>query len=901
MLFYYAKVQLYFEVTKLFRNFAEEFMNLRMEKELLEYFNGDTLASDVWKSKYQVKKDDGEPLEKTPKEMHLRMAKEFARIELKRKKSKVTDKEMTSLSKFGRILELTRITQSEEKITNGIFKLFDRFEKIIPQGSIMSMLGHPTKVGSLSNCFVIPAPYDSYGGIMKTDEQQVQLMKRRGGVGTNLNTLRPNKTIVSNAAGTSTGVVSFMERYSNSTREVGQDGRRGALMLLLSILHPEIFGFVQAKKDRTKVTGANVSVMITDEFMGKVESNSDFLCRFPVTLNVDKVNVEELEYNKLTSLSKGEYVMRIKAKELFDLIIQNAWENAEPGIAFMDRVLDYSPDGVYEQFKAIASNPCGEQWLQAYDSCRLLAMNLFSIVRNPFTKEASIDYTELYNIAYLQQRLADDLVDLEIEYVDRIINKIKKDPEPDEVKRTELELWENVKKTAQAGRRTGCGFTGLGDMLAALGLKYDSDEALDVIEKVMHTKMEAELDCTIDLAITRGPFEGWKSSKEYHDVKNTITGTNEFYKTLLTEFPEQIHRMLQYGRRNVSWSTVAPTGSVSILTRTTSGIEPLFEPYYTRRKKINPSDKNSRVDFVDEKGDHWQEFYVLHPKFEDWFFMNYSKDDYGDKLGGYSKDVLNAMFKKSPWYGSTANELDWNKRVLIQSIVQKYTTNAISSTINLPNNVTKEEVANIYLSAYKLGLKGITAYRDGCRTGVLIKDSPKVKEVAFSHKEAAKRPKSLDCEIDTVKVKGNDYTVIIGLLEEKPYEVFAFEGTLENTSKSGRITKFGKGNYNISYKQDDIPHTDLDFTKGVSDEQAAITRLISTSLRHGTEVKYIVEQLNKTHGSIVSFSKAISRVLKGYIPNDAKSSATCGNCGSNEIVFSEGCSVCKSCGDSKCG
>lgn len=564
-----------------------------MNNRLLEYFRGDELASDVWASKYQVKNNEGKPLEASPEDMHRRMAREFGRVEAAFTKSEKAD--VNTLSTFGQQLMYERSGQTEEQIVEETFNYLDQFRWIVPQGSIMSILGHPHKTGSLSNCFVVPSPYDSYGGILRTDEHLVQLMKRRGGVGMNLNSLRPAKTIVSNAAGTSTGAPSFMHRYSNSTREVAQDGRRGALMLLLSCMHPDIFEYVKMKKDRTKVTGANISVMLTDKFMEAAKADQDFFCRFPLDTDINKYSEYAIpEYNKLVEVDKGIFIMQIKAKELLDLIFEMAWENAEPGVAFMDRVIDFSPEGVYAMFKAIASNPCGEQWMQAYDSCRLLALNLFSVVDHPFTAKASVNYLKLYEISYMQQRLADDLVELEIEYVGKIIEKILADPEPMEVKRAELELWQSILSTAKAGRRTGCGFTALGDMLAALGLKYDSEAAIDIISNVCKTKMKAELDCTTDLSILRGSFEGWDRDLEFtitpykeEGVDNLQEGTNAFYQMILDEFPDQAYRMWKYGRRNVSWSTVAPTGTVSIMTQTTSGLEPLFLPFYTRRVKIN--------------------------------------------------------------------------------------------------------------------------------------------------------------------------------------------------------------------------------------------------------------------------------------------------------------------------
>lgn len=1105
-----------------------------MNKELLEYFSGDELAADVWQSKYQVKDNSNTPMENTPLDMHKRLSREFGRIEYAYTR---TEKEVTNLSEFGTALYKARKEQSIDEIRTEILGYFDKFKYIVPQGSIMSILGHPYKVGALSNCFVIPPPADSYGGILRTDEHLVQLMKRRGGVGTNLNTLRPNKTVVSNAAGSSTGAPSFMHRYSNSTREVAQDGRRGALMLLLHCLHPDIFDFVKIKKDRTKVTGANISTMLTDKFLQAAKADADFMCKFPIDDPAWSDWIPEaMSYNKLLEVDKGKWIMKIHAKELLDLIFEMAWENAEPGVAFIDRIINFSPEGVYEMYKAIASNPCfhpdtlietvngrvkikdilestlvyskdengklcirrctnsfvtkknaktlkitlrngsniqvtpdhkmfvhergwietknlsegdriahlsrsrrgaaysgvylttdpegkngqvmehrlvtgvtdpkldvhhmsrntydnklsnllvlphekhsvvtaiednpqnhqiygernrfisgpnsrkgrktivpvpdhlktklknkssncvvsievgdttdvydiqvegthnliannmvahncGEQWLQAYDSCRLMALNLFSIVDNPFTGKAKINYDKLYEISYMQQRFADDLVDLEIEHVKKIIAKIVADPEPEEVKRTELELWQNILKTAQAGRRTGCGFTGMADMLAALNLKYDSEAAIDVITNVCKTKMRAELDCTIDLVILRDPFDGWDVLKEFTDegmIGNGVKGCNDFYQMLLEEFHPQVIRMGKYGRRNVSWSTVAPTGTVSIMTQTSSGLEPIFLPYYMRRKKINPSDEGSHVDFTDASGDKWQEFAVLHPKFSDWIISQ------GIDIRGATKEVYQSLFEKSPWFGSTANDIDWEKRVLIQSVIQRYTTNAISSTINLPNDVTKEEVAKIYWRAWELGLKGVTVYRDGCRTGVLVSNEVTTKEVAFSQKDATKRPKSLDCKVHTAKVKGVTYTIIVSTLEDHPYEVFVLPDYDVSFSK-GFVIKEKKGFYNLLNDKNEVKHTNIG--NYVTEEEAAIARLVSTSLRHGVAVTHIVNQLNKTEGNMVGFSKAISRTLKHFIKEGTTSKEECPECHQTTMVYEEGCKKCLNCGHSRC-
>lgn len=887
-----------------------------MTDKLREYFNNDDFPAGVWAGKYQVKNESGVAQEETPDDMHRRMAKEFARIDFKQRKSF----NLENLSDYGKKLEIQFASFTEAQLEEYFYYYMKDFKYIIPQGSIMSMLGNTYKTGSLSNCFVVPAPYDSYGGIMRTDEQMAQLMKRRGGVGTNLNTLRFAKSRVSNAAESSTGAPSFASRYSNTTREVAQDGRRGALMLMLSCLHPDIFNWVTMKDDRTKVTGANISVMLTDKFMKAAEAEKDFICRFPVDreLSQSETNLilNSFPYNEIKKVNEGKgfefYAMKIKARELFDLIIEMAWKNAEPGLAFMDAIHNFSPDGVYEMFKAIASNPCGEQWLNAFDSCRLMALNFFSVVKNPFTKDAEIDWNTLYEISYLQQRLADNLVELEMEYVQRIIAKIKSDPEPEEIKAVELDLWENVYKTAKAGRRTGCGFTALGDMVAALGLKYDSDEGIAAMEKVAKIKMEAELDCSIDLAILRGIFEGWNKDLEFLSSKSVkglaLDGKNNFYNMLCEEFPKQSEKIYQFGRRNVSWSTVAPTGSLSIITKlinnfnASAGIEPQFALWYFRNKKINPNDKNTRVDFVDQNGDSWQQFPIVMGAFKDWYEVNKHIIFPDEIVNGHeymeieemSPSDIKMIFELSPWFGSTANDINWVKRVEIQSRIQRYTTNAISSTVNLPETVKKEEVAEIYWAAWKAGLKGITVYRDGSRTGVLVNKA--VTAENFDQNQAPKRPESLEASIFHLKVKGNDYTVAVGELNEKPYEIFATEGVALKGCDKGTISKKGKGKYHFICKD-----VDEAITENMTDEQAALTRMLSTALRHGADVRFIVEQLNKTNGDMTSFSKAMARTLKRYIPDDTKIKGKCQDCGSENLVYREGCKSCLECGSSACG
>lgn len=525
-----------------------------------------------------------------------------------------------------------------------------------------------------------------------------------------------------------------------------------------------------------------------------------------------------------------------------------------------------------------------EQFLNANDSCRLMATNLFSFVLNPFTQDASIDEDKLYSICYEALRLGDGLVDLEAEYIQRIIDKIISDPEPEDIKRQELELWIKSKAKALAGRRVGLGITALGDMLAALGLKYDSYEALKVIDRVMYVKMKAELDATIDLSILRGSFEGWNTTLEENG--------NKFYKFVDEIFPEQAEKMKLVGRRNSNWSTVAPTGSVSILTQTSSGVEPLFMPYYMRRKKVNPNDKNVKIDFVDQNGDNWEEFAVMHQKFKDWIYISQNWNPNENAVESLSKVELDNLFEKSPWYKSTANDIDWLKRVDIQAVLQAYTTNAISSTINLPSTVTYEDVSNIYLHGWKKGLKGQTVYVDGSRSGVLVDSSKEVKN-DFEYKDAVKRPKELNADMHITSGAKKKFTIIIGKLNEKPYEIFVHDYVLDDgKARTGKLVKKKQGSYLFD---------GVEVSTDMTDEQAAITRLVSTSLRHGADIKFIVEQLNKCDGDLFSFTKAIARVLKKYIPEGSKSTVKCNDCGSENVIFEEGCSKCMDCGSSKCG
>lgn len=852
-----------------------------MNNELMKYFKGDSLAAGVWLGKYALKGEN------TPDDMHRRMAKEFARMEIINKAKHQSDK--TFLSSYG----LKRNIKDAEEF---IYNLFKDFKYIIPQGSVMSQLGAKT-IGSLSNCFVIGQPEDSYGGIFQKDEEMAQLEKRRGGVGIDISSLRPVNTPTSNAAKTSTGAVSFMHRFSNTTREVAQNGRRGALMISMDINHPDILEFIRIKRDLTQVTGANISIKLNNEFMKAVENNESYCLRFPI----DKKPIRKMDMaNDILYGHDEGFVKWISAREYWNEIIKSAHNVAEPGLMYWDAMINYSPDGVYDKYKAITTNPCSEIGMQAYDACRLIAVNLVNFVKNPFTKEASFDYKKFYEVNYEAMRLGDNLVDLEIEHIDRILAKIESDPESDELKQTECNLWTKIRETASSSRRTGIGFTALGDTLAALNLKYDSEEAIAEIERIMHVKMDSELDCTIDLSILLGPFDGWDRDKEF-SYQSTgkkgvmqLKGKNDFYQFLADNYT-QAQRMYTFGRRNVSWSTVAPTGTVSLLARTTSGIEPLFQGFYTRRKKININDDNVRVDFIDQNGDTWEEFNVIHPMFKDWLIENYTDDETIGTPEEAPKEVLAELFAKSPWAGSTANDIDWYKRIKIQSTIQKYITHSISSTINLPENITEEEVSQIYLKAWEQDIKGITVYRDGSRSGVLVSNT----EIAtkFAYNNAIKRPKIVEAEAKTTMSDGKKYSIFVGLVDGIPYEVFAFMGGTKEGK--GSIVKEGRGEYYFVGEDNNSKNRIL--TGRMTEEQEIITRLISGSLRHGRGIHYIVDDLNKTSGSLFSFNFAIAKVLKTYIPDGVKSTITCADCGSTEVIFEEGCSKCLECGNSKCG
>ena len=843
----------------------------------LEYFNGDELAASTWKNKYAV---EGE---QTPDDTHKRLAKEFARIEDGYYYDPFTPK--NTLSEYGQLRE----PLTEEKIYN----LFKDFKYIIPGGSVMAGLGTGELV-SLSNCFVIGSPKDSYAEIMKTRSQQAQLMKRRGGVGYDLSGLRPRGATVNNAAKSSTGAASFMDVCSDITNEVAQNGRRGALMLSMSINHPDIEEFITKKQDLTKVTGANISVKVTDEFMRAVENNKDYILRYPVdsTLYSDLQEEEPCKapYNVLenTYNYKGEiigYYKRVRARKLWNTLMHCAWNTAEPGIMFEDTMHNYSPDGLYENFRMVSTNPCGEIPMGPYDSCRLIHVNLSSFIKNAFTDKAELDTQKLYEVFYEAMRLADDLVDLEIEAVDRIINVVKNDSDP-----TEFNLWTKIKQTALNARRAGLGFTGLADALAMLNIRYASDESFEVVEHMMQIMFKAEVDSTIDMAIERGAFKCCEP--EYTDADN-----NEWFKFLQTNYPDLYDRYLTFGFRNISFSTVAPTGTVSIMAQCSSGIEPVFLPFYERKRKcMSPED---RVDYTDIKGEKYTLFMVLHPNLEKWYQSQSDKEWFDESIANSLSlcrpKVISDIFEKSPYYGSTAPEIDWHKRVKLQGIIQKYITHSISSTINLPKETTEEEIANIYIEAWKAGNKGQTIYRDGCREGVLNKvEKPKV----IDNRQAPKRPKVLEADYYQVKVKGEQFIVLVGLLENKPYEIFAFRPlrSVNIEPHRGKITKIGKMHY--SFDSEYIQLSDLQLANTNVEEKAA-TLYSSMLLRHGVNIEYIIKTAKKVNENITSFSSAVCRILAKYIGTTEVKGEVCPECG-GKLVRDNGCIHCIDCGYSKC-
>ncbi|MDF1674533.1 MAG: adenosylcobalamin-dependent ribonucleoside-diphosphate reductase [Vicingaceae bacterium] len=833
--------------------------------EAAKYFNGDELAANVWLNKYALKDSEGNIYESNPDQMHRRLAKEIARIE----------------NKYAN-------PYTEEEI----YDVLKGFKYIVPQGGPMTGIGNDFQIGSLSNCFVIgnEGNSDSYGGVMKIDEEQVQLMKRRGGVGHDLSHIRPKGSPVKNSALTSTGVVPFMERYSNSTREVAQDGRRGALMLSISIKHPDAQHFIDAKMDGTKVTGANVSVRIDDEFMRAVKSNSEYKQQYPIHSD-----------NPL-------YTKTINAKEVWDKIIHNAWKSAEPGILFWDTVINESiPDSYADLgFRTVSTNPCGEIPLCTYDSCRLLAVNLYSYVENPFTEQAAFNYEKFNKHTQIAQRIMDDIVDLEIEKVNRIIEKIEADPETPEVKRTELNLWQKIKTKSIQGRRTGVGITAEGDMLAALGLKYGTKEATEFSTDVHKKFALSAYRASVDMAKDRGAFPIYDSIRE--EKNPMINRIREADATLYND-------MVKFGRRNIALLTIAPTGTTSLMTQTSSGIEPVFMVSYKRRRKVNPNDKKVKVDFVDEVGDSWEEFHVFHHKFVTWLEVNGYDADEVSKM---EEEELNKIIAKSPYHGATANDVDWVEKVRLQGAVQKWIDHSISVTVNVPNDVPEDMVSQIYLTGWESGCKGITVYRDGSRSGVLISNDKKSEKEEiinqFLETNAPKRPEKLEAEIIQFNNENEKWIAVIGLLDGRPYEIFTGASresfSILSQVKKGWVIKSksedGKTRYDFQYEDSHGYKTTIEgLSRTFNEEYWNYAKLISGVLRHGMPLSFVVDMVDNLHLSeetLNTWKKGVVRSLKKFIPDGTKPAEnTCPSCKEPSLVYEEGCLNCKSCGHSKCG
>lgn len=824
----------------------------------VEYFQGDEFAAKVFVDKYALQNLKGEFLELTPRDMHMRLAKEFARIE----------------AKYPNPLSVDQI-----------FDLIDRFKFIVPQGSPMSAIGNPYQMQSLSNCFVIQGVHsdklDSYGGIMLADQELAQIMKRRGGCGLDISGIRPKDVLTNNAARTTDGIAVFMERFSNTCREVAQNGRRGAEMQTLDGAHPEVETFINIKRDLKKVTGANISLKLSDEFMNAVKKNEDYDLRWPVDRKPSEAKVTK----------------RVAAKNIWDQIIDSAWTSAEPGILFWDTVTRHTPSDIYAKFgfNSISTNPCGEIVLCAYDACRLLVLNLTGYVKNPFTKKASFDFKLFHEHTIIAQRLMDDIIDLELECIDRILAKIQADPEPEEAKAVELNTWKKIKEMNSKGRRTGLGITALGDTLAMLGVKYGSKESVKVTYDIYRALGVGSHTSSCIMAKERGAFPvfDYKLEKDH-----------EYLNSIFDDCTPEVRRLWKkFGRRNIANTTTAPAGSVSALTQTTSGIEPVFMLSYVRRKKHNPSDKNARIDFTDAMGDNWQEFTVYHHGVKKWMDITGETD-----------------LRKSPYWGATSAEIDWVASVDIQAAAQKSVDHSISKTCNLPENVSKEVVSQVYMRAWETGCKGFTVYRDKCRDGVLISKSEK-KEVVDGRPAqietvmAPKRPIILPCEIKKVKIKGEAWTIFVGMFNGKPYEVFgglAKFVDIPNKYKMGKTVKNGKVDgittYNLVIGEGDDEMMIKDIANIFENANfGAFTRTISLALRHGTPIQYVVEQLQKDkHSDVTSFATVIARVLKQYIQDGTKSTSEkkCPNpeCPSpiNSFIYEEKCIKCASCGWSKC-
>ena len=838
----------------------------------LEYFKGDELAARVWVNKYALKDSFGNIYEKNPEDMHMRLASEIARIE----------------NNYPNPLSVEKLME-----------LFRDFKYIVPQGSPMSGIGNNYQIGSLSNCFVIgmEGNADSYGGVMKIDEEQVQLMKRRGGVGHDLSHIRPKGSPVKNSALTSTGLVPFMERYSNSTREVAQDGRRGALMLSVSIKHPDSESFIDAKMTEGKVTGANVSVRMTDDFMQAAIDGRPYTQQYPIDGENPMVTKE------------------VDAQAIWKKIVHNAWKSAEPGVLFWDTIIRESIPDCYADlgFRTISTNPCGEIPLCPYDSCRLLAINLYSYVVNPFTPNAYFDFDLFREHVQLAQRIMDDIIDLEMEKIDRILDKIHSDPESDEIKRTEVQLWEKIRAKTLKGRRTGVGTTAEGDMIAAMGLRYGTEEATTFSESVHKALALAAYRSSVDMARERGAFEIYNTQREEK---------NPFINRLREADPQLYEDMARWGRRNIACLTIAPTGTTSLMTQTTSGIEPVFMPVYRRRRKVNPNDTDVSVDYIDESGDAFEEYLVYHHKFVTWMQMN------GYEVrNNYTQSEIDEIISRSPYYKATSNDIDWIQKVRMQGRVQKWVDHSISVTINLPADVTEELVGDLYVEAWRCGCKGCTVYREGSRSGVLIavqKEAKKEKEKEAAAAAAAQpsapgdmvRPTELEADVVRFQNNREKWIAFIGLKDGKPYEIFT--GLADDEDGILIPKNITKGKIIKAYDENGTKHYDFQFRnkrgykttiEGLSEkfnpEYWNYAKLISGVLRYGMPIEQVLKlvgslQLNSEN--INTWKNGVERALKKYMPNGASASGQkCPKCGQETLVYQEGCLICTSCGTSKCG
>ena len=835
----------------------------------LEYFSGDELAARVWVTKYAMKDSFGNIYEKSPADMHWRIANEIARIEKK---------------------------YANPMSADDIFQLLDHFKYIVPAGSPMTGIGNNFQVASLSNCFVIglDGDADSYGAILRIDEEQVQLMKRRGGVGHDLTHIRPKVSPVNNSALTSTGLVPFMERYSNSTREVAQDGRRGALMLSVGIKHPDSEAFIDAKMTEGKVTGANVSVKIDDAFMQAAIDDKEYVQQFPV--DSDHPDVKKT----------------IRAKDLWEKIVHNAWKSAEPGVLFWDTILKESIPDCYADlgFRTVSTNPCGEIPLCPYDSCRLLSINLYSYVVNPFTKDAYFDYELFKKHVGFAQRLMDDIVDLELEKIDQIMKKVESDPQSDEVKGAEYHLWEKIKKKSSLGRRTGVGITAEGDMIAAMMLRYGTQEATDFSVNVHRTLALAAYGSSVQMAKERGAFDIYDADREK---------ANPFILRIKEADPKLYKEMKQYGRRNIACLTIAPTGTTSLMTQTTSGIEPVFLPVYKRRRKVNPNEPDVHVDFVDEVGDSFEEFIVYHKKFLEWMKINGI-----DTEKRYSQEEIDALVARSPYYKATANDVDWLMKVKMQGAIQKWVDHSISVTVNLPNDVDEALVNRLYVEAWRSGCKGCTIYRDGSRSGVMIqvsekkkKEEPKLEPVPCKHPEVTEvRPQTLECDVVRFQNNKEKWVAFVGLLDGYPYEIFTGlqddeEGImLPKSVVKGKIIKQtnedGSKRYDFQFENKRGYKTTVEgLSEKFNPEYWNYAKLISGVLRYRMPIEHVIKlvsSLQLKSESINTWKVGVERALKKYISDGTQAKGQrCPNCGQETLVYQEGCLICTNCGASRCG